>query len=236
MVDKALYADVRSADDSLQAIIRMTERVGDIDQQDYIDALKSAVPEARREAQKQLKANYNASGVKTRTGRLLRAITNSLMEVFIDKKGSGRVKVSLPGGKDKDFYVAANSVNYGRVNSKDFDIKTTKTVRSIEGPLITREQSRAGRKRRQKLKEKVQKGLGKGRLVNVARGLAVDASKTRTTKAGSAIVETTLGTATVTKAFDFYKLSPSQELKIVRVLYKGAREYLERMFQKAIAA
>jgi hypothetical protein len=221
----------RDADNALDAIIDLAERVDGIDNRDYVAALEHAAPQATQEARNALVSNYRASGVETRTGKLLRAIKGSILEVVVNKAGGAYVKVSMPSGKDKNFYIAANSVNYGRVNSKDFDVKEERIQRSIAGPYEKVGIRKAGAKRRQKLKASIHNKKG-GRLVNAAQGLSYDAKAVGKTKAGSAKVDTTLGSATVTKAFDFFKLKQSQKLKISRILFKGARAYLEEKLSR----
>jgi len=229
MVTKRIIT--RDADNALDAIIDLADRVDGIDNRDYVKALEHAAPQATQEARNALVSNYRASGVKTRTGELLRALKRSILEVQVTKGGGAYVKVSMQSGKDKKFYISANSVNYGRVNSKDFDVKEDRMQRSIGGRMEKVGIRKAGAKRRQKLKASLQK-KGGSRLVNAAQGLSYDAKAVGKTKAGSTTVETTLGSATVTKAFDFFRLSGSQKAKISRILFKGARAYLEEKLSK----
>jgi len=180
-----------------------------------MDALESAKPRATREARKYLVQNYRASGVETQSGELLRGIKKAVLSIDAGKSGGAFVKVSMPSGKDKKFYVAANSVNYGRVNSK-----------SLKGD------SRADAKRRQRLKASVAKGTKGSRLKSAGAGLSYDAETVGSTKAGSATVSTTLGSATVTKAFDFYKLKKSQGARVRDILLRGAQAFLEEKMSK----
>jgi len=206
---------IKQADDALSSIIELAERVDGIHERDYTKALESALPQATREARRYLVANYRESGVKTQSGELLRGIKRAVLSV--DKgKGGSYVRVAMPSGKDKAFYVAANSVNYGRVNSK----------------ALGGSENKSGAKKRRKLKSSIQKGKRGGRLASAGADLSYDTKSIGKTKAGSAKVDTTLGSATVTKAFDFYKLKEAQRKKIQNTLLTGAQEYLEEKLSK----
>ena len=206
---------IKQADDALTSIIELADKIDGIDKSDYMDALESAKPRATREARKYLVQNYRASGVETQSGELLRAIKKAELTIDNAKKGGTFVRVGMQPGKDKEFYVAANSVNYGRV-----------TGRGIKGG------GNGGARKRRKLKDSIAKG-GKGsKLKSAGAGLSYDAETVGSTKAGSATVSTTLGSATVTKAFDFYKLKKSQGARVRDILLRGAQAHLEEKLSK----
>jgi len=225
---------VRDADDALEAIISMAKSVEDINQDDYAEALDDAVPFVVGEARRMLVANYNSSGVKTRSGDLLKAIKRSFLEVFIDDRGGAFFKASMPPELPDSFYIRANAVNYGRVNSSDFNRVSLRDVRNIENSGRTvRAVRKVGAKRRRKLKDKIQRGNLKG-LVKPAKGLSFSATATSKTKAGSTVVKTSLGTATVTKAFLYYYLLGSQKARLRRALVRRARGILEEKLGNAL--
>jgi len=224
---------LKNAEGAIDSILTLVDSVGEISPRDYMKALESAAPEATILARKFLAANYKRAGVKTRSGDLLNGIKASIIEFQSARGGKVSARASMPTGKDKKFYKAANSVNYGRLNSKEFDVSRERTQRGIGGGLETVNVRKVGAKRREKLKRKVQGG-SKGRLVVAGQGLAYDASKATKTNAGSTVVNTTMGSATVTKAFNFFTFTPQQEAKLRRVLIWGATEYLNEKLGRKI--
>ena len=71
-------------------------------------------------------------------------------------------------------------------------------------------------------------------VVKAAQGLSFRGAEVGRTKAGSAKVDTTLGTATVTKAFDYYNLKPSKKQRVVGAIFREARNVLREKIRKRL--
>jgi hypothetical protein len=226
-------ADItRTAGPALDALIKMSDDLASIDVNDYQMALQAALPEAEKVARREMLRTYNNSAVKTRTGKLKSLIANALVTIG-NFKGTSWITIGLQAGASKEDYIAANSVNYGRVNSKDFGRTTEKVVRGISGQKVTKQYRTVGDKRRKKLKSNVQSGSTKS---NIARGMTLTGAKVGRTKAGSAKVETSLGSATITKAFNCFTLKAGQKALIRNALIERTLQILRERFRRALAA
>ena len=215
---------------ALDELIEGSKKISGIGRQQYINAIESGIPAAQREARRQLARSFAMSGVKSKTGELLRAIKGSILRFKTGTSG-GYLEISMPSGKSQKFYKRANSINYGRVNSQDFDVSEEKLIRSIGGGTTTQQYRTVGKRARQSLKKTVQKGRPVKRGQKIGSLLQVE-SESRKTTSGSTIVETNLGTATVTKAYNYYKLNRGQLANVRLKLYEGIEEYLGTTINK----
>ena len=215
---------------ALDELIEGSKKISGIGRQQYINAIESGIPAAQREARRQLSRSFAMSGVKSQTGELLRAIKGSILRFKTGSNG-GYLEISMPSGKSQKFYKRANSINYGRVNSQDFDVSEEKLIRSIGGGTTTQQYRTVGKRARQSLKKTVQKGRPVKRGQKIGSLLQVE-SESRKTTSGSTIVETNLGTATVTKAYNYYKLNRGQLANVRLKLYEGIEEYLGTTINK----
>lgn len=220
----------------LDRLIGVAKELENLDQQDYVDAFTLGIPEAEKMAGRFLKANFASSGVKSNTGDLLKAVANPTMTVSTKKDGVFVNVQPAPGNTNKMFTILS-SVNYGRVNSKDFDVTTTRPSTMAEkaanfGRPTTSRRS-VGAKGRANLKNAVQNLGNKQGVIKAGRGLSFSSASIEKTKAGSTKVSTSGGSATVTKAFDFYHLKPSQSRQVLGVLFRGAAEHLKKKVKDA---
>jgi hypothetical protein len=217
----------------LDRLIGFAEEIGNLDQQDYIDAFKVGVPEAQKMAGQFLSANLASSGVKSNTGDLAKAVGNPAMSVVASKDGV-YVHVQPDPKNTNRMFTILSSVNYGRVNSEAFDETTVRRQRAIGGGFETVKVKNVGDKNRRNLKNKLQNLGSKQGIVKAGRGLSFGTGSLGKTRAGSTTVETSRGRATVTKAFDYYKISPSQSRQILGVLFRGAAEHLKSKIKKSL--
>lgn len=137
--------------------------------------------------------NYNKSGVKTRTGKLLKALQRTEVKINIFGR-KPKLTIHMPAGVDKykdgsDFYEASAAVNYG-------------AIRNV---------AEGNKKRRKNLKKKAQKKINRKKSGGDVIGqghILKDANKT---KGGSLKFE---GGVVVTKGFNFFELTSSQQSQI----------------------
>jgi hypothetical protein len=214
---------IETAVSDLDELIAMADRIGSVSGGDYMLALRSALPEARDVAVRELVKSYVASGVQTKSGATLSAVKNSDVRIS-DSKGRARIQIFMKssGGGDQ-FYRYANSVNYGRVNSKDLDSAVESIYSKVTG---ARTRKRYGQNTKRNLKNKIENSNGKG-IISVGRGLTANKGTIQTTDAGSKKVQTNMGSATVTKAFNYFYLSPGQKASVRIAITDGAKKYLE---------
>jgi hypothetical protein len=222
-----------SVDDALDSIVKFADAVDSIGQTEIRDALEFGAQEAEPLAQEFAVKNFSKSGVKSRSGELKRAVGNSRLQLIGGGRAASLLNFGLQPGKDKDFYVRANAVNYGAVRTPEGNQGTLKEVRAISGGTTIQLYRNIGEKRRQKLKKSLQGGVRSGsRAHKIANGLTLDTQSVKVSKAGSVSGQTSLGAVTVTKAFDFFKLSRSQTRQIVNEVVNEAIFYLENLIER----
>jgi len=215
----------------LDDLIGMAEDIASLNEKDYEEAIEAGIPAGEKIGRKFLLNSLKRSGIKRRSGDLRTAVAKSNLLFFPGGKG-GMLRFYLGSDQGKDLYTYANALNYGRVNSSEFNQVTLKDVQRIKYAGTTvKPYRKVGAKRRKKLKNKVHGGSS-GNLVKAANGLSYKGGTLSKTKAGSVVVETTLGTATVTKAFDFYKIKGSKEKRVLGEIFQVAREHLRAKIKK----
>ena len=155
-----------------------------------------------------LRQNLKTSGVKSKTGKLERALNNVTVNVIMGGK-KPRIKIWMPGGisdypKEDGggvFYRAAASVNYGAVKSTKEDIR--------------KKDKKALKKRVQKAKEG---GTAIGGGFILEGGQKTEAGTMQFKQAG----------ISVTKAFNFWELSASQKREIQSLVVSFFKDELEK--------
>jgi hypothetical protein len=218
---------------SLQQLADFASAIDSIGPSDVRKALEIGAQEAEATAQGFAVKNFNASGVKSRTGELKRAVGNSRLQLIGGGRGASLLNFGLDPGKDKDFYVRANAVNYGAIRTPEGNQGTLKEVQAISGGKTVQLYRNIGKRRRLKLKKALQSGIKTGsRAQKIAKGLTLDTESVKVSKAGSVSARTSLGSVTVTKAFDFFKLSKSQTRQIVNEVIAEAIFYLENLIER----
>jgi hypothetical protein len=219
-----------NAEKALQSLSDMAAAIDSIGPADVRKALEFGTQEAEQLAQDFAVKNFNKSGVKSRTGELKRAVGNSRLQLIGGGRGASLLNFGLDPGKDKDFYIRANAVNYGAIRSPEGNKGELKEIHAISGGMTTQLHRKIGKRRRTKLKAALQGEIKKGsRAQKIARGLTLDTESVKISKAGSVSAQTSLGAVTVTKAFDYFKLSSSQTRQIVNEVVGEAIFYLENL-------
>ena len=219
---------IETAISDLDKLIAVSDEINSLGREDYIYALDYAMPFAEKVAVRELLMSYAESGVQTKSGAMLNAVRNAGVRVA-STTGKGKIEIYMKLGKGDNFYRYANSVNYGRVNSKDID-SHTKTINTKFGQKAIK---LAGQKTKKNLKNKVQSNT-KGGLIKSGRSISFIGGSVKENKSGSKEVETTLGKATITKAFKYFYLSPGQKASVRIAVYKHAKEYLDNILAQKL--
>lgn len=208
-------AEIRDAIKGLDGIIQIAENARGIGPSDIRSAVEEGIPDAQKLARKYLAQNYRRSGLKVRTGELLGMIKRSVLS--LTNAGTKRISLvlSMPAGKTKKDYQKANALNYGAVRRPADSVLN---ARGATGRRIV------GDKRLANLKSKVQNGKASESFTQIGADLGVRVSGK--TKAGSVEVDTTLGKATVTKAWKYFQITNAQLDEIRDLLFNGALEAL----------
>ncbi len=182
-------------------------------------------------AQEYAVRNFNKSNVNSKTGELKRAVGNS--RLLVTEKGW--LNLSMDPGKNKKFYVRANAINYGAIRAPEGNKGSLKTIRGISGGTTTQFHRIVGDKKRSAVKKALQGELKKGsRLQKVAQGLTLDTGTVKISKSGSISGQTSAGKVTVTKAFDYFKLSNRQKAVITEEVIKEAWFFIENLIGRKV--
>ena len=223
------FGDMEAA---LQKLSDLAESIDSIGPSELRKALEFGAQEAEGMAQDFAVRNYNASGVKTRSGDLKSAVSNARLQVA----NKSLLRFSLEPGKKKDFYIRANAVEYGAIRTAEGSKGTLKNVRNISDTGTTTQLHRnIGKRRRSALKKSLQGKIEKGSSTQkVARGLSLDTGSVKVTKAGSVSGQTSLGKVSVTKAHDYFKLRQGQMKLVVDEVISEAYFFLENMIGRKV--
>ena len=216
---------------SLERLADMASAIEGIGPTELKRALEFGAKEAEPLAQEYAVRNYNKSGVKTRTGKLKSAVSNSRLIMA----GKAMLNFSLEPGKKEDFYIRAGAVEYGAIRTPEGNKGTLKTIQAIPGGKTTQLHRNIGKRRRAKVKQTLQGEVNKkNRLQKVGQGLTLDTASVKVSKAGSVTGQTSLGSVTVTKAFDYFKLSNRQKAVIVNEVVKEAWFFIENIIGRKV--
>lgn len=191
--EKMPRATIDDANSSAQKASNSIDRV--VDNMDYKVSRANQIMNAQvtKLVRKMLLQNYNSSGVKTRTGKLVGAL--SQVEAIVQLKGnSPKVTIYMPAGISNyenggNFYKASAAVNYGSVRG------------STEGSA----------KRKRKIKNKLLKNASKKNPSDTVITQGHILSGGTKTKSGSLKFS---GGVTVTKPHNFWELSASQQSEV----------------------
>ena len=214
-------ADIRDSLSALDGFIKLAENAQGIGSSDVRAAMEAGIPEAQKVTRRHLAQNYTKSGLKKRTGQLLGMIKRSVLSIGRGGSSSPNLVIAMPGGLKTEDYQKANALNYG-------------AVRASSGSLLSQKGAKGrfliGEKQRRKLKDSAG-AIGKAGsgFLQVSRDLG--ARSGGTTKSGSAVVETTAGNATVTKAWKYYNLTNRQLLEVKDIIFGRAMEALTSMIR-----
>jgi len=169
---------------------------------EFVNGVQSLIENARIKIQEKitpvvremLVVNYNRSGIKTNTGKLLGALKNAEVFVQFDAK-KPKIVIRMPAGIDdyeegSNFYEVASSLNYGAMHS------------NIE----------SGQKKKKTIKKAVLRNSNKKKPSNtiIAGGhvLGVSSGKNSIGIGGGDYV---------TKPYDFWSLTKQQEQTIMDI-------------------
>ena len=201
---------IGNADVTLNKLLELTASIDSIGEAEVNEALRVATKQAEPIAQRFAVSNFSASGVDSKSGKLRQEVAKSQL-IFSERSGGGRSTLvfMMTRGLAKKEYIKANSVNYGAVRSKS-KLKIS-----------------AGR--REKLKRAIQSGVNASSgIQRVGRNLNINTNVSKTAF-GSTEVNTSLGSATVTKAFNFFGLKREQKSEITAMVLNNAIAYIENM-------
>jgi len=223
-------------EDALQKLADLAGAIEGISPRDMVKALEFGAQEAEPLAQEFAVGNFGRSGVKSRSGELLSAVSNSSLSLVAGGRGGSMLNFSLESGKKKDFYVRANAVEYGAIRSPEGNQGSLKDVRNIQDTgTATQFHRKIGKRRRSALKETLQGKINTGsRAQKIARGLTLDTESVKVTKAGSVSAQTSLGKVTVTKAHDYFKLTKSQIKVVTAEVVSEAWFFLQNMIGRKV--
>ena len=168
------------------------------------DAAQKVTPMVRS----MLVNNYQSSGAKVRTGKLLQEIGRSEVHIVSDK-GFFFIKIQMPSGVEpykfqSNFYEVANAVNSGSVRLLDFKEGRKEGLKGF------------GEARKRTIKKfalKTGKVSERQRQSLVEAGVLAGTSVKRGEKGGASL-RTSRGRAVVTKGFQYYFLSRPQKQQI----------------------
>lgn len=209
-------AAINDGFNSLDNLLRMAEQAKNIGPRDLRQAVQVGMPKAERMAQKFLSVQYQKSGLSRRTGQLLNMLKRAKLQIIDPATSRVSLFLSMPSGMDKKDYVKASSLNYGAVRGgKDSALNE----RGATGRRLI------GSKTLQKLKSRAQV-MKSGTFQKISSNLGVSGEVGKT-KAGSTTLNTTAGSATVTKAHRFFFLTDKQISEIKGVIFGSAMEYLQ---------
>ena len=207
---------IDNAINGLDGIIAIANNANGISSGDIRSAMRAGIPEATQMARGFLVSQYRKSGLKTRTGNLLKMIKKSIITLTDSGQGGVKMILAMPGGRSREEYTKASSLNYGSVRTgKDslFRAKSS-TGRKLIGEAQIRNLKSAGQNSRPSQSFR-----------QVSRDIGVRNTGEQT-KNGSAILDTTAGRVIVTKAYKFYYLLDEQIDAIKAVIFNGAMERL----------
>lgn len=208
--------EIRAGVDGLERLMKLAENASNIGPRELRQAVQVGVPEAERMARKYLASRLQRSGVGRKTGQLMNMIKRSTLSIIDPASSRVSLTISMPGGMDKKDYIKANSLNYG-------------AVRGGKGSLLSQKGATGrhliGETQRRKLKA----AAGTTKSGDFYRSVSRDISarSVQKTDNGSTVLDTTVGKATVTKAFKFFWLSDKQIDTIKNVVFGSAMEYLQ---------
>jgi hypothetical protein len=228
MATRINFGDV---DDSLQKLADLAGAIESIKPRDLVKALEFGAQEAEGIAQDFAVKNFGRSGVKSRSGDLLSAVSNSKLALIAGGGGASLLRFSLEPKLSKEFYIRANAVEYGAIRSPEGRQGTLKSVRNIPDTGRNVQLHRnIGKRRRSALKKKLQGKIDKGsRAQKIAGGLTLDTGTVTVTESGSVSGQTSLGKVTVTKAHNYFKLSAPQMKTVINEVVSEAWFYLENL-------
>lgn len=223
---------VISSSFNFEKLIRMADGISSIGADDYRKAIENTIPTVQRLVRQLMISNLKQSGLKRRSGELENAVANT--EVFLRTEGKGGhgIVIAMPRNKSTESYKKYGSLNYGSVRSTEFTKKTEKIVRAIGGGFEIRQFRKVGAKKKAKLKKNLQNaGDSNSRQISGGTGLIADKQTVKVNKYGSVEAETNLGGVTVTKAFNFFKLSNSQWSRVLGVLNEGVKIEMDKIIK-----
>jgi len=205
---------------ALDSVESLAERLQGISDRDGVRALEAGLPGATRLTRRFLREAYNSSGLGKKSGDLYRAVGKAEVELKVNKTGRSGLRISFPNVGDEKFYTYAGATNYG----------ATHGLKDVGGDSY----GKVGQRRRKQLKTKLERLRPGGRAVSAGQNLILDAHSVKVNKYGSKVADTNLGRVTVTKAYNYFKLTPSKQKRVIGELFEGARVYLDNVIKKAI--
>jgi hypothetical protein len=208
-------ADMRSAFDAMDGIIKLANNANNIGPRDIRQSMQVGVPRAEKMARGFLGKNYRRSGLKVRTGQLIGMVRRAALSIVDPVSSRVALVLSMPAGMTKQDNTKASSVNYGSVR----DGKG-----SLLGATGATGRKLIGERQRRNLKSFGQATKGSEAFQQVSRDVGVRG--VGTTKNGSAVLDTTAGRATVTKAWKYFFLTDSQLEAVKSVIFNSAMEHL----------
>ena len=213
-------SDIRDGFDALDQIVAIAENAQNIGPSDVRRAMDTGVKEAERVARKHLVTNYKRSGLKRRTGELLGMIKRSVLSIVSGGNSRAGILLAFPGGLTKEQYQKANSLQYGAVRASKGSILSQ---RGANGRFLI------GEKQRAKLKGAAQSMKPGDAFVQASRDISLRG--VGKTENGSTMVDTPAGTATVTKAWNYFYLDNRQLTEVKDIIFQRAMGALVSMIR-----
>ena len=208
-------ANIRAAMDSLDGIIALANNSQNVGARDIRNAMQIGVPKAEKMAQGFLVKSYRRSGLKVRTGQLIGMLRRSTLSIIDATTSRVALVIAMPAGMKPKDYAKAGSVNYG-------------SVRHSKTSLLNAQNSKGnkliGERQRRNLKGVAGSIKSSDHFTQASRDIGVRG--VGTTANGSKILDTTVGQATVTKAWNYFHLTDQQIDKIKEVIFQDAWAHL----------
>jgi hypothetical protein len=193
--DKNIYKSAEERrekiEDKLNEIDLLTNKTGNLSKQEKEKLYNEALDILKPQIISMLVQNYNSSGVKTRTGTLLSNIKKANISIKI-KGAAPELQIKMPQEGSLKKYKGKNAD------------ETYKAINAVDAGSV-RTGMHMGQKANKKIKKKYQKGKAG---VDVIAGMIVDMGDDGSIT--STDTKQNKSKISVTKAYDFFKLTKSQ--------------------------